>query len=220
VSLPEPEPESPPHSRREALVLLAVSVALALGAQRVPEGGEGTFLKAIHPTLAVLAWIGPTYFVLDRRRRDPLVALGVAVRPRHPWEALATLVFLPLYGAGYAFLIARSGHTLDLHLFDPRAAAWAFAHGLLFAALPEETFFRGAFQPSLAPERPWASIVVTSVIFALLHVLFRGGPEQLLVFFPSLVFGYLRWRTGSIVPGIVFHALCNALDESLRRSLI
>jgi membrane protease YdiL (CAAX protease family) len=44
------------------------------------------------------------------------------------------------------------------------------------------------------------------------------SPQRLLVFFPSLVFGWLRLRTGSLLPGIFFHALCNGVEELVRTS--
>ena len=34
-------------------------------------------------------------------------------------------------------------------------------------------------------------------------------PWRLGVFFPALIFGWLRERTGTIVPGTIFHALSN-----------
>ena len=38
------------------------------------------------------------------------------------------------------------------------------------------------------------------------------------VFFPSLLFCWLRARTGSIVPGIVFHGLANVFMNTLEAS--
>ena len=37
-------------------------------------------------------------------------------------------------------------------------------------------------------------------------------------FFPGLVFGWMRARSGSILPGVLFHALCNLYIETLGRS--
>ncbi len=38
---------------------------------------------------------------------------------------------------------------------------------------------------------------------------------RLAVFFPSLLFGWLRSRTGGIGASTVFHALCNTWSELL-----
>ena len=43
-------------------------------------------------------------------------------------------------------------------------------------------------------------------------------PTRLAVFFPALVFGWMRSRSGSIAPGAVFHALCNVFSEILHDS--
>jgi membrane protease YdiL (CAAX protease family) len=44
------------------------------------------------------------------------------------------------------------------------------------------------------------------------------NPQRLAVIFPALVFGWMRARTGSIVPGALFHALCNLFADVLHTS--
>ena len=88
-------------------------------------------------------------------------------------------------------------------------------------ALPEEVLYRGYVQTRLnAVWKPrWRllgatigpSLFVTSALFAVGHLAITPGPFRLLVFFPSLLFGWLRERTGTIVAGVVFHAACNVL---------
>lgn len=99
---------------------------------------------------------------------------------------------------------------------------------LLVIALPEEAFYRGYLQTSL--EREWGKTVsifgtrigvgtvATSAIFALGHLLTELNPARLAVFFPSLVFGFLRARTGGIGAGVLFHALCNLFSWYLIKS--
>lgn len=105
-------------------------------------------------------------------------------------------------------------------------ALWSMTH-LLFIALPEEYFYRGYLQTRLAqafgdaPDRPrtWLGVsranLVTSALFALGHLLIPVGGALYLsraaVFFPSLAFGWLRERTGSIVAPVVYHACCNMM---------
>jgi membrane protease YdiL (CAAX protease family) len=43
-------------------------------------------------------------------------------------------------------------------------------------------------------------------------------PARLAVIFPSLVFGWLRARTGGIGASLTFHAMCNVLSEILGRA--
>ena len=94
---------------------------------------------------------------------------------------------------------------------------------LFFIALPEECFYRGFVQTRLEQARPGArawlgvspAIVATSVLFGLGHWLVPVGGALLVarmsVFFPSLLFGWLRRRTGSIVAPTIYHACCNMM---------
>ena len=59
------------------------------------------------------------------------------------------------------------------------------------------------------------SLLVTSLIFALGHFATIREPARLAVFFPSLLFGWLRYRTKGVGAGIAFHATCNVFSELL-----
>lgn len=98
----------------------------------------------------------------------------------------------------------------------------------LVVALPEEFFYRGYLQTRL--EHAWGkgkgrllgapvgkAFWLTQVLFAVGH-LGRLDPWRLSVFFPSILFGWLRARTGSIVPGIIVHALSNLVLMVLEAS--
>jgi len=95
-------------------------------------------------------------------------------------------------------------------------------------AIPEELFFRGYLMGRLDERWPpvrrllgapiGRGLIVSSVLFALGHVAVVPNPQRLAVFFPALVFGWMRARTGSIVPGAVFHALCNLFADVLHTS--
>jgi len=77
---------------------------------------------------------------------------------------------------------------------------------ILVAPVIEEALFRGLLQGALEGRlRPWLAIVFAAVPFALLH----GLTPALFFFFWSLPVGWVTWRTGSIRPGIVVHALNN-----------
>lgn len=92
---------------------------------------------------------------------------------------------------------------------------------LVLVALPEEAFFRGYLQSRLA-ERvsgrvgPLTSAnAATSVLFALGHLGTELSVARASVFFPSLLFGLLRERTGGVIVPVVVHALSNALARVL-----
>jgi uncharacterized protein len=96
---------------------------------------------------------------------------------------------------------------------------------LLVVALPEEYFFRGYLQTRL--ELVWPSgrrvlgatvgwpLLAASALFALGHLLVDFNALRLAVFFPALVFGWMRQATGSILAGVLFHAASNLISEVL-----
>ena len=74
----------------------------------------------------------------------------------------------------------------------------------------EEVLFRGAIQGFLMRKfnNPWVGIVIASAIFGIVHM----NPIQVFyAFFLGLVFGWLYYRTGSLMPCIVGHVLNNSL---------
>tara|TARA_B100001250_G_C19592710_1_gene697067 strand:- start:411 stop:779 length:369 start_codon:yes stop_codon:yes gene_type:complete len=95
----------------------------------------------------------------------------------------------------------------------------------LLVALPEELFYRGYLQSRLdqvfaGEERTvmgvsvnLKSILITSALFAIGHIITIPSPARLAVFFPSLVFGWMRKATGGIVAPLIFHAICNLFVE-------
>lgn len=87
--------------------------------------------------------------------------------------------------------------------------------------LPEEVFFRGYLQTHLDEAYPkrfkvfktqlGLGSVLTAALFALTHFLLLGHLFSLTVFFPALVFGWLRERTGRVLAPTIFHALANVV---------
>ena len=155
---------------------------------------------------------------LDPRRvaRDALVALG--------WATLLAALFFPPFWFGYrAYWHAHA----PFHFRMPASIADDVAGQLLVIALPEEAFFRGFLMTEL--DRAWRprlrvlgadlgpGLVASAAIFAVGHLLTTPHPARLAVFFPALVFGWLRARTGGVGAGIVFHAMCNLFSATLGR---
>jgi membrane protease YdiL (CAAX protease family) len=91
---------------------------------------------------------------------------------------------------------------LDWALIAPRA--------LLLAAVAEELLFRGVLFGWLCRHLPtWAVIAVTTALFAAEHAYYPILlPIGLLA---GLALGWLRARTGSVLPGMAFHVLTDAL---------
>ncbi|MCK6592667.1 MAG: MrtC family glutamic-type intramembrane protease, partial [Polyangiaceae bacterium] len=158
----------------------------------------------------------PTPLSARRLTRDALIAIAYAA-------ALAAVVF-PLFWIGYrAYWNIKAPFVLRL----PPSILDELAGQFLVIALPEEAFFRGYLQSSL--DRIWTprtrilgaslgpGILVSAAIFAVGHLLTTPHPARLAVFFPALVFGWLRARTGGIGAAMLFHALCNIFSATLAR---
>jgi membrane protease YdiL (CAAX protease family) len=229
---------------REALIAWAVCAALvsALVQLRIELPAIGDLGSAL---IAVLFLYMPVAVAWRRKedledygfRREP-VRRGIAT------AATALAVIVPVFTAGYiAFCeIACASPTLaPLVAGDvcPRYAglggvhwpAWTWsdlefaAVQLVVVALPEELFFRGMLLRLLEQRFPprWrplgggvgVALVLSSLGFALIHVP-KYGPSALAVFFPGLLFGWMRSATGSILASTLTHAGCNILIRALQ----
>lgn len=109
-----------------------------------------------------------------------------------------------------------------LLLLQPQHLSYFFAM-LLLTALPEEWFFRGYLYNRLL-SRPgatgWKSNLITSVAFTALHLVANPGILAFLVLFPSLLFGWVYQKTGSIYLVILLHALSNLIFIGHLQSLL
>lgn len=81
----------------------------------------------------------------------------------------------------------------------------------------EEIIFRGALQGYLIrrlvyklPGPISSANISTSVAFASLHGIVLASSWSLLVFFPSLVYGYFRERTGGLIAPLLLHIFYNS----------
>ena len=81
----------------------------------------------------------------------------------------------------------------------------------LLAPVAEELAFRGAVLRSLLnwkPQKHWAMIAISALLFSLVHM----NPAQMPhAFLMGLLLGWMYYRTGSIVPGVVFHWTNNTI---------
>jgi membrane protease YdiL (CAAX protease family) len=100
------------------------------------------------------------------------------------------------------------------------AAQWAWSRGTsdLYpsespeALLPRMPSLPGFGRVALS-SRSSMPIILTSFVFALLHA--AQMPAPFAIFFLSLVLGWLKEASGSLVPSIVLHALFNGMNTTL-----
>jgi CAAX protease family protein len=155
---------------------------------------------------------------------------------------VAAAVVFPLFAAGFALYVellprlplalARSlapyGGAPHFALRLPDRLALLVLVQLLVVALPEEMLYRGFMQTGWARSAPERGVTVlgarlgagflaTQALFALGHLVVLE-PWRLGTFFPGLLFGWLRERTGDLATPIVFHALSNLFIATLEAS--
>ncbi len=143
---------------------------------------------------------------LDRWRASLAVCLVVSV---------VTLV--PFWAANHVLQASILDRRFDPVL--PAGLASIVIGEVLAVALPEEFFYRGYLQTRLDAILPprWSlfgakvgfGLPIASAIFVAGHLAVRPAFWQLGIFFPSLVFGWLRARTGSLLAPVLYHAVCN-----------
>jgi uncharacterized protein len=89
---------------------------------------------------------------------------------------------------------------------------------VLWQPIVEELLFRGCLQGFISI-REWGqrslvgisiANILTSVVFAGAHIATHSLPWALSTLFPSLLFGVLRDRFGSVLPSIALHIVYNA----------
>ena len=87
---------------------------------------------------------------------------------------------------------------------------WGYFVVGLLAPLAEELVFRGAVLRALLrwKSNPWVGIVISALLFALIHMSPAQMPHAFLV---GLLLGWMYYRTDSIVPGVVFHWVNNTV---------
>ncbi|MCP1676393.1 membrane protease YdiL (CAAX protease family) [Natronocella acetinitrilica] len=132
---------------------------------------------------------------------------GVRWRDRQLWLALA---LGPLAWAALVPVLPLTEQPLW-----PFAAPLTLLLAVVIYPVLEEIVFRGVIQDWLAERfsRKWWPLslanIVTSALFAVFHLWSQPPLWALLVFFPSLVFGYFRERHDTLGTPILLHALYN-----------
>jgi uncharacterized protein len=177
-------------------------------------------------------------FALNLRAQGPRYALAALL----PYGVVASIMALSwVLGTGAPdFSLQTAGVAMAAQLHQPappvlRYQLFIVAPQLLLSAilatpvlLGEELGWRGYLQRRLDPERPLRAAVLTGLIWGIWHyplVLagyeYPGYPLTGLATFPvftvllSIVFGWLRERTGSIWAPSLAHAATNAVGGSL-----
>lgn len=208
--------------------LLVMAVAGATGSSL--EGSDSTTIQflAVFITYGLMTTI---IYLFVRNQKISVAALGL-VRPRLKDVGIALLAIFP-YVLGYAVLLgilqtlfpALDAEQEQQLGFEPTRSAigltLTFISLVLLPPLVEEFVVRGfLFTSFLGRYKFVIAALLTSIVFGAAHLQFGSGEPLLWVaaidtFILSLVLCYMRYKTGSLWPGIVLHGMKNGLAFTL-----
>jgi ABC-2 type transport system permease protein/sodium transport system permease protein len=192
------------------------------------QAGSDLVVQQISGVVMTVAVFGAIPLVACRLRR---VRIGPAFHwPHHPIAVFAAALVLGLSFWVISYEAVQVIHHLRGATFDGKSleALQEFAGKLrklplaftlltmaLVPAFFEEWFFRGYLFPALHTKTTTATaIVVSALAFGLFHAINPSplAPERVVsTTLVGLVLGWVRWRTGSVLPGMVLHGVNNAL---------
>jgi len=142
---------------------------------------------------------------------------------------LSSLIVFPLFAAAFyasrhfGFFVTASTASAGMPMLK------IIVYNFTVVAFFEELFFRGylfdrfkeASRYLFGGDRLtfWGPVAATAFLFGAAHVAVDLDPARMSVFFPALLFGWLRARTGSLIAPILSHATANVVFELLMRSV-
>ena len=123
------------------------------------------------------------------------------------------LVAAPLFCLVYNLFFISNSLTFDQLFVEKKMLLW----GVIILPIIEELAFRGVIQEYIGTKTKTlpsffylsTANILTSVLFAGIHLIYHHAIWVLLVFFPSLVFGYFKEQYQGILPSIILHAFYN-----------
>jgi membrane protease YdiL (CAAX protease family) len=138
---------------------------------------------------------------------------------------LSSLVVFPLFALGFRLYVKWGFYLPVTTPFEGVPIHQWLLYNFLAVALFEELFFRGFVQGRfenwakvrfLNPRNVfWVPILVSASLFALAHVAVYLDTLRMAVFFPGLLFAWLRARTGSLLAPILSHGSANLVSMLL-----
>ncbi len=223
----------------EVAILFLLTCVLIRGFLFARELIPQEWLRANAQILVPLLFIGAPILMgkLNRRPLDPDIVLpeplwrrllvagrdaGLVILVIYPFFIVGNHLYLTWLlpelsgwvGMDPAIRPHRPEHGLPPDLFE--IVVWQ----LIAVGYAEEYFYRGYMQTRLRqvfPTGRWrflgvdigAPFWITAVLFTVGHSLVQFQWWQPAIFFPALVFGWLRNKTGNILAGALFHAFAN-----------
>lgn len=222
-------PERDMTKRGLARELLVATAALIIAAHLLYAFRTISFVANALPIVVPLFFLYvPVLVIWKKGRKIDFLDRGVRsfLRSFVTFVVVALIVFPPFFLGAHVWQQWVFGAQFRGFTLPPNVLSTIFMH-LVIVALPEEFYFRGYFQSTIdriLPRR-WSILgvklgwgwIITSGVFAFAHTVVVYQWWHFSIFFPALLFGYLRERTGSITASILFHAVSNVLMHLFTR---
>lgn len=197
--------------------------------------GDYAFLATVPYVIGILALWMPD-LALDRGGRTLIRAIGITdagtgvAKGVLAFLAIGPLMFAAALALEWLYRVLHYEHPQEHDLLakmreagNPAIKVLLIIGATTLAPLFEEFLFRGHLQTVLAGilnrkskienrksnvSRMWAAILITSLLFAIVHPLWTTP----LIFLLSLCLGYAYERTGNLWTSITIHALFNTTN--------
>ncbi len=169
--------------------------------------------------------------IRSEKHGQPLSAYGIHLKNWHKeigFAAFWMLLTYPLFLLGNHFWQTMVYHRSLSFALPEKHLAMIWLEQTLFIALPEEFFYRGWMQTVFTRRWPAAfkilggdfgkALFITSALFALGHLASIPLPFRLAVFFPSLLFCWMRAKRNSLIAPILYHGMSNVLMALINAS--
>lgn len=207
---------------RELVLLWLITLLLIRGVVMAQAAGMPEWTLAAVPFLFIYAPVA-----LCNWRGADSYAYRIAIPAFRDWQAwrsglvdagrVVVVIMVP-FAIGYHLYQTLLFHHVP-HLRIPKDALLLVPYHLFFVAIPEEFFYRGYFQTRLNEVFPrkfiifgvplgWG-LILASAFFAFGHSLVVVRWWHFATFFPGLLFGWLREKTGQPLAGALLHAWAN-----------
>ncbi|MDE7365943.1 MAG: CPBP family intramembrane metalloprotease [Lachnospiraceae bacterium] len=136
--------------------------------------------------------------VLKPQRVIGIVGCGIALQLALSMALTVILPLMPKIFESYSAVMDALGNE----------SVWMILCVCILAPIGEELIFRGLTLRIMRKAIPlWAAVIVQALLFGIYHMNLVQGVYAFLL---GLLFGYIAYRYGSVVPGILLHMVVNS----------
>ena len=196
------------------------SESFVYGISTVTEPLLRDILTVISGFISAIAYMAPFfltglfYYFISRRTRTERIQFEVQLPREFPLLILAGLAIITAgsyINAWFCELIGYTGaeNLLPTESYDNPAVVIKYITIALAPAFAEEFLFRGVFYSNLRPYGRTQAILVSSILFALMH---ENIGQLFYTFVAGIAMALMYELTGSIWCSVFYHAINNELS--------